>query len=68
MQLLKLENKLLPHTLKCSMLSRAILTGEIRTHKFTKILFGYSQFHVWWRSSDDKMCYEIYKKGLLNIV
>ena len=68
MQLLKLENKLLPHTLKCSMLSRAILTGEIITHKFTKILFGYSQFHVWWRSSDDKMCYEIYKKGLLNIV
>ena len=44
MQLLKLENKLLPHTLKCSMLSRAILTGEITTHKFTKILFRYSQF------------------------
>ena len=44
-QLLKVGNKLLLHTLKCSILSRAILTGEIATHKFTKILFRYNQFH-----------------------
>ena len=47
-QLLKVGNKLLLHTLTCSILRRAILTGEIATHKFTKILFRYSQYHAWW--------------------
>ena len=65
---LKVGNKILLHKLKCSILSRAILIGEITTHKFTKILFRYCQFHAWRRSSDDKIYYETYKKDLSNIV
>ena len=65
---LKVGNKLLLHKLKCSILSRAILIGDITTHKFTKILFCYSQFHAWWRSSDDKIYYDTYKKDLSSIV
>ena len=42
---LKDKNKLLLHKLKCLELSRAILIGEITTHKFTKILFCYCRFH-----------------------
>ena len=38
---LKVANKLLLHKLKSSILSRAILVGEITTHKFIKILFRY---------------------------
>ena len=41
---LKVGNKLLLHKLKCSILSRAILVGEITTHKFAKLLFHYCQF------------------------
>ena len=49
------RNKLLLNNLKCSILNRAILIGEVTTHKFTKILFRYCQFHAWWRSSEDKI-------------
>ena len=38
---LKVANKLLLHKLKSSILSRAILVGEITTHKFIKTLFRY---------------------------
>ena len=61
---LKVRNKLLLHQLKCSILSRDILIGEITTHKFIKILFRCCQFNVWWRSSDDKIYYETYKEDL----
>ena len=44
------------------------IIGEITTHKFTKILFCYCQFHAWWGFSDDKIYYETYKKDLSNIV
>ena len=64
---LKVTNKLLLHKLKSSILSRAILIGKITTHKFTKILFHYCQFHTWWQYSDDKIYYEMYKKDLSNI-
>ena len=52
---LKFGNKLLPHKLKCSILSRAILVSEITTHKFIKTLFRHYLFHAWWRSSDYKI-------------
>ena len=64
---LKVANKLLRHKLKCSILSRAILIGEITIHKFTNILFRYCQFHAWWQYSDKKISYETYKKDLSNI-
>ena len=47
--------------LKCSILRRAILIGEIITHKITKISFRYCDFQGWWRASDDKTCHETYK-------
>ena len=50
---LKVGNKLLLHKLKCSIVSRAILIGEITTHKFTKILF--CCFCTWWQSSYDNI-------------
>ena len=71
---LKVGNKLLLHKLKRSILStnevlgRAILIGEIITHKFIKIVFRYCQFQVWWRSSDDKIYYETYTKDLPSII
>ena len=58
---LKVGNKLKLDKLKCSILSRAILIGEIATPKFTKISFRYCQFHAWWRSLGYKIFYETYK-------
>ena len=44
------------------------IAGEIATHKFIKILFCYCHLTAWWRSSDNKIYYETYKKDLSNIV
>ena len=38
------------------------IVGEITTHKFIKILFHYCHLTAWWRSSDNKIYYETYKK------
>ena len=46
----------------CVYIYMCVVIGEITTHKFTKILFHYCQFHARWRSSDDKIYYETYKK------
>ena len=67
----KVGNKLVLHELhklKCSVPSRAILIGEITTHKCTGILFHFCQFHACWASSDDKIYYKTYKKDLSNVV
>ena len=52
---LKIRNKFLLDKLKCSILSRATLIGEITPRKCTKLLFHYCQFHACWRSPNDKI-------------
>ena len=60
--ILKVGNKLLLHKLKCSKLSRSILTGEITTRKFT-ILFRVSFTHG---GGLQTIYYETCKKNLPN--